>query len=33
MESKEIAWAPEFIESLAVHIERTEKEERELMAA
>ena len=33
LESKEIAWAPEFIESLRVHIERAEKEERSLKAA
>lgn len=33
LESKEIAWAPEFIESLGIHIERAEKEERSLEAA
>jgi hypothetical protein len=31
--SKEIAWAPEFIESLGVHILRAEKEQRALEAA
>lgn len=30
--SKEIAWAPEFIQSLSIHIERAEEAERELEA-
>jgi DNA (cytosine-5)-methyltransferase 1 len=33
LESKEIAWAPEFIESLGVHITRAEEEERQINAA